>query len=78
MREERVGDVEGATVTARVDIGAIGQGRFGLAVKLETTLPKLAQDEAEKLVALAHERCPYSNATRGNIEVELATEGGGR
>jgi len=35
----------------------------------------MPQDAAEKLVALAHERCPYSNATRGNIEVELAVEG---
>jgi organic hydroperoxide reductase OsmC/OhrA len=40
-------------------------------------VPALAQDAAEELVAKAHERCPYSNATRGNIEVELAVEGGG-
>ena len=77
MREQRVEDVEGATVTAHVDIGALGKGRFGLAVRLETKVPKLSQEEAEKLVALAHERCPYSNATRGNIEVELDVEGGG-
>ncbi len=74
-RQERVEAVEGATVTAHVDIGALGKGRFGLAVKLETKLPKLSQEEAEKLVALAHERCPYSNATRGNIDVELTVEG---
>jgi osmotically inducible protein OsmC len=67
--------VEGATVTAHVDIGALGKGRFGLAVKLDVKVPKLAQDAAEELTALAHERCPYSNATRGNIEVELAVEG---
>src|SRR4051794_28749308 len=70
----RAGDesvVEGATVTARVDIGAIGGGRFGLAVGLEVSLPGLAQADAEDLVARAHERCPYSNATRGNIPVEL-------
>jgi len=68
--------VEGATVTAQVDIGAIGGGRFGLAVRLEADVPKLAQSEAEDLVARAHERCPYSNATRGNIEVDLAVRGG--
>ena len=75
-RQERPEVVEGATVTARVDIGALGKGRFGLAVKLECKLPELSQGEAQELVELAHERCPYSNATRGNIEVELAVEGG--
>jgi lipoyl-dependent peroxiredoxin len=68
--------VDGATVTARVDIGAIGGGRFGLAVALDVDVPALAQDDAEALVAKAHERCPYSNATRGNIPVELAVHGG--
>jgi Ohr subfamily peroxiredoxin len=75
----RAGDesvVEGATVTARVDIGAIGGGRFGLAVALDVDVPRLPQPEAEALVAKAHERCPYSNATRGNIPVELAVRGG--
>jgi Ohr subfamily peroxiredoxin len=68
--------VDGATVTARVDIGAIGGGRFGLAVALDVEVPALAQDDAEALVAKAHERCPYSNASRGNIPVELAVHGG--
>jgi osmotically inducible protein OsmC len=68
--------VDGSTVTAHVDIGAIGQGRFGLAVELEVDVPGLGQKAAEELVASAHERCPYSNATRGNIEVTLAVEGG--
>ena len=75
-RGEREEVVEGATVTARVDIGAIGGGRFGLAVRLEVDVPALAQADAEELVARAHERCPYSNATRGNIDVELAVRGG--
>jgi Ohr subfamily peroxiredoxin len=69
--------VEGATVTAHVDIGAIGGGRFGLGVRLEVDVPGLDQAAAEGLVAKAHERCPYSNATRGNIEVELAVTGRG-
>jgi osmotically inducible protein OsmC len=67
--------VEGATVTASVDIGALGKGRFGLAVRLEVDMPALSQVEAEELVAVAHERCPYSSATRGNIDVELAVQG---
>ena len=68
--------VDGATVTAHVDIGAIGGGRFGLAVRLEADLPRLEQADAEDLVARAHDRCPYSNATRGNIEVGLTVRGG--
>ncbi len=71
--DERV--VDGAEVTANVDIGAIGQGRFALAVTLDVSVPALAQDEAEALVAKAHERCPYSNATRGNIDVALNVTG---
>jgi lipoyl-dependent peroxiredoxin len=39
-------------------------------------VPSLSQDDAEDLVARAHERCPYSNATRGNVEVELDVTGG--
>ena len=77
-REGREDIVDGATVTARVGIGAIGGGRFGLEVALEADVPQLAQPEAEELVARAHERCPYSNATRGNIEVTLAVHGGAR
>jgi lipoyl-dependent peroxiredoxin len=72
--DERV--VDGATVTAQVDIGAIGGVRFGLAVRLEADVPALDQAAAEDLVARAHERCPYSNATRGNVEVDLAVSGG--
>jgi osmotically inducible protein OsmC len=74
----RAGDetaVDGATVTARVGIGAIGGGRFGLEVTLDARVPQGAQDAAEELVAAAHERCPYSNATRGNIPVTLVVNG---
>jgi lipoyl-dependent peroxiredoxin len=75
-REKREEVVDGATVTAHVDIGAIGGGRVGLAVKLEVDVPQLSEAEAGELVAKAHDRCPYSNATRGNIPVELAVRGG--
>jgi Ohr subfamily peroxiredoxin len=70
-RERREEVVEGATVTARVDIGRGMGGLLELAVRLEATVPKLSRAEAEELMAKADQRCPYSNATRGNIPVEL-------
>ena len=75
-REGNEDIVDGATVTARVDIGRTGRGLLGLAVELDVEVPLLPQAEAEALVAKAHERCPYSNATRGNIPVELVVRGG--
>jgi osmotically inducible protein OsmC len=75
-REGDAADMAGATVTAHVSIGALGKGRFGLGVKLEVGVPALDQAAAEDLVRRAHERCPYSNATRGNVEVELDVTGG--
>jgi len=61
-------------VTAHVSIGPVGQ-RFGLAVVLEVAIPELPRDQAEALVRAAHEVCPYSNATRGNIDVEVRLAG---
>jgi lipoyl-dependent peroxiredoxin len=58
------------SVTAHVSLGPVGRA-FGLAVALEIAIPELPRDQAEALVKQAHEVCPYSNATRGNIEVEL-------
>ena len=57
-------------VESTVGIGAIPQG-FGLEVELRIALPGLSHREAEALVTQAHEVCPYSNATRGNIAVRL-------
>ena len=57
-------------ITAKVDIGPAGKG-FGLQVELIATIPDLPRDQAQKLVEAAHEVCPYSNATRGNIVVEV-------
>ncbi|MFF8399311.1 organic hydroperoxide resistance protein [Streptomyces sp. NPDC016172] len=67
-------DVSDAAVTAEVSIGKQGEG-FGLAVVLRVELPD-SVDEAtgRKLVEQAHQVCPYSNATRGNIEVDLVIE----
>lgn len=64
-------NVAESEVVADVSIGPNGEGGFGLAVGLEITLPHVERDEAEKLVEQAHQVCPYSNATRGNIEVAL-------
>jgi lipoyl-dependent peroxiredoxin len=64
-------DVSESAVTARVSIGSDGSGGFGLAVALEAELPDVEHSVAEDLVAQADQVCPYSNATRGNIEVSL-------
>ncbi|KKD05281.1 organic hydroperoxide resistance protein [Streptomyces sp. WM6386] len=67
-------DVSDAAVTAEVSIGKEGEG-FGLAVVLRVELPDTVDETTgRKLVEAAHQVCPYSNATRGNIEVELVIE----
>ncbi|TDW22876.1 organic hydroperoxide resistance protein [Kribbella kalugense] len=65
-------DVDNSTVTAEVGIGPINGGAgYGLEVALVASLPGIERAVAEELVAKAHEVCPYSNATRGNIKVDL-------
>lgn len=64
-------DVTGTEVSASVGIGMNDAGGFGLAVELDVVVPALDRAAAEALVAKAHQVCPYSNATRGNIEVTL-------
>ncbi|MBD1422012.1 MULTISPECIES: organic hydroperoxide resistance protein [Sphingobacterium] len=59
------------TVTAKVGIGQLDNGGFGLEAELEVNIPGVSIEEANKLVEQAHQVCPYSNATRGNIEVKL-------
>jgi len=59
------------TVSGKVGIGPIPQG-FGIEVDLAVSVPGMDRAEAEKLVEAAHGVCPYSNATRGNIEVRLS------
>ncbi|MBX3197449.1 MAG: organic hydroperoxide resistance protein [Labilithrix sp.] len=58
------------SITAKVSIGQIAQG-FGLAVELVASIPELPRDQAKALLEAAHQVCPYSNATRGNIVVDL-------
>ncbi|MFE1298873.1 organic hydroperoxide resistance protein [Streptomyces sp. NPDC058731] len=67
-------DVSEAAVTGEVGIGKQGEG-FGLAVTLRIELPEhIDEATGRKLVETAHQVCPYSNATRGNISVDLVIE----
>jgi len=59
-------------VTSTVGIGPRSQGGFGLEIALEVSAPGLDRVEAEALVAKAHEVCPYSNATRNNVDVKVS------
>ncbi|TWF42712.1 Ohr subfamily peroxiredoxin [Chitinophaga polysaccharea] len=59
-------------VTAAVSLGKDNAGRYGLAVKLEVAIPDTDPELAQSLMEKAHQVCPYSQATHGNINVELA------
>ena len=60
-----------STVGSRVDILRNGDGGYMLAVHLEVVIPELDHDQAQALADAAHQVCPYSNATRGNIDVTI-------
>jgi Ohr subfamily peroxiredoxin len=62
-----------AGITAEVGIGPNGDGGYGLEVTLHVELGGIEQSVAEQLVEAAHQVCPYSNATRGNVPVTLET-----
>jgi len=62
-------------VTALVGLGLTGRGGFGLAVALDLHAPSLSRVDAEDLMRRAHALCPYSNATRGNVDVTLGVDG---
>jgi lipoyl-dependent peroxiredoxin len=57
-------------VDSSVDLGKVGQA-YGIAVRLDVSLPGMERGDAQKLIDAAHQVCPYSNATRGNIDVTL-------
>src|ERR1019366_5159420 len=63
--------VDGSTVTGKVTIGTIEGGAFGLSVHLEVQIPDVDDATMSALIEAAHQVCPYSNATRGNIVVTL-------
>lgn len=64
-------DLTGTEVSASVALGMLDAGGYGLAVELDVHIPALDHDAALALVEKAHEVCPYSNATRGNVDVKL-------
>lgn len=70
-RKEKA-DLTGSTVTAKVGFGTTPEGGFGLKVTLEGHIPSVDAATAMDLLEKAHQVCPYSNATRGNIEVSLS------
>lgn len=59
------------SVNAKVSIGQLKNGGYGLAVELIVNIPEISIEQAHDLTEQAHQVCPYSNATRGNIEVKL-------
>jgi len=64
-------DTSDSTITVEVSFGPSEDGGFGLAVAIEGEIPGVDQAKAQELLELAHQFCPYSKATRGNIEVTL-------
>jgi len=72
-RGEKVKIPDDATVDASVSIGENAKGPgFAIAAELTVSLPGFSKDEAQALVDKAHQICPYSNATRGNVDVKLS------
>ncbi|MZE77082.1 organic hydroperoxide resistance protein [Streptomyces xinghaiensis] len=70
VARQRKADITGSRVTAKVGIGKAGAG-FGLEVELVVSIPGADEATVRELTEAAHEVCPYSNATRGNIKVGL-------
>jgi Ohr subfamily peroxiredoxin len=76
VASQRKLNAKGASVTCSVTIGPRTAGGFGLAVKLHVLDKSLPQQELEALAREAHEKiCPYSHATRGNVDVDLTVQG---
>jgi Ohr subfamily peroxiredoxin len=69
-------DPAGLEVEAQVTLNRFDDATYGIGVALLMTAPQLDAGQAQALIEAAHERCPYSRATRGNIEVALVARGG--
>lgn len=65
--------LEGVTVEALIGFGKAEDGGYGISADLHINIPGIGQSQAEELVEAAHGICPYSRATKGNIEVNLTT-----
>jgi osmotically inducible protein OsmC len=68
-------DASGSQIASRVGIGPRSSGGFGLQVWLDLRDPEIPAEEARELMLRADQRCPYSNATRGNVAVALSVNG---
>ena len=75
VARRRQASADDVSIASKVMLGPAEGRRFGLAVALDVTLPSMEGPEAADLVRAAHEVCPYSNATRGNIDVALTVNG---
>jgi osmotically inducible protein OsmC len=64
-------DTTDAGVSSSVSIGKVSETGFGLAVELDVYLPNVPAEQRQQVIEAAHDVCPYSNATRGNVEVTL-------
>jgi Ohr subfamily peroxiredoxin len=64
-------DTTDSEVSVTVGLGMLDSGAFNLALEIDVHVPNASTDKAQALVERAHEVCPYSNATRGNVEVKL-------
>ena len=64
-------DVTDSEVSVTTGLGMLDGGAFGLALQIDVHVPNASREQAQALVERAHEVCPYSNATRGNVEVAL-------
>ncbi|MGZ4619509.1 MAG: organic hydroperoxide resistance protein [Frankiaceae bacterium] len=68
-------DISGSRVTVRVGLGPTGTGGMGLAVQIDLDAAMLSPDDAAALMRRAYDVCPYSNATRGNVDAVLSFHG---
>lgn len=68
-------DAGDASIDSRVSLITTEDRGYTVAVELDVTLPSISGDQAREIVAAAHQVCPYSNATRGNIDVTLTANG---
>ena len=71
-RKVEAGD---ARIDARVNLHPTEERGFGLSVEMDVSLPSVDDAEAREMVEIAHKVCPYSNATRGNIDVKITANG---
>ena len=68
-------EADDVSIDAKVSLGPVEDKSFTIAVALDVTLPQLDEQQAAEIVEAAHHVCPYSNATRGNIDVALSANG---